>query len=209
MRTSLELSDDPENALKQGEKLFDLRLVLGMLSSEQIRAIIAEAERKGLPDIVRALRNYLSQRGLGRPRRDTYAEIDAWLIVWANELYRSGKAGSAWSAIRHVVQGAWTAWDDGTSRGRLVQEIMVGNAIFRAPEGKLLSRQQVLGQSINAVEHRVLNRLRPTKRFPSSLRRDGHTLRFRLPDIYAHLPIYRALKQRKISAHKSSPLNAK
>jgi hypothetical protein len=209
MSTAIGLSDAPANGPEQSEKLLDLRLVLGLLSSEQIRGIIVEAERKGLPDIVRALRNYLSQRALGRPRRDTYAEIDAWLIVWANELYRSGKAGSAWSAITQVVQGAWTIWDDGTPRGRLVQEILVGNAILRAPEGKLLSRQQVLGQSINAVEHRVLNRFRPTKRFPSSIQRDGHTLRFRLPDIYAHLPIYRALKQRKISAHKPLPRKPK
>lgn len=201
------LTADDEGARTQGEKLLDLRLVLGMLSSTQIRTIVIEAEQRCLPHVVSALNDYLSQRGRGRPRHDKYAEIDAWLIVWANELFRDGKAPSAWAAITRVVKGALAALDDATRGGRRVQEIVVGNIVLRAPQqGKL---QKVLGQSQNAIEQRVLARLRPNKRFPSSIQRDGRTVRFRLPDIYAHLPIYKALKPRKVSRRKPLPCRAK
>ncbi len=195
------LADNVAPSLQE-EMRFDLRLILGMLSSSQIRSIVIEAEQRGLSDVVTALRSYLSQHGRGRPRHDKYAEIDAWLIVFANELFRRGSAPSAWSAIARAVEGAWSVWDNGTPRGRQVQEVMVGNAIFRAPEGMLLSRHEVLGQSINAAKHRVLNRLRPNKRYPTAIQRDGRTIRFRLPDIYAHLPLYKALKPRRVSVHK-------
>jgi hypothetical protein len=157
---------------------------------DQVRDIIAEAaERK--------------KRARGRPRRDKFADIDAWLIVYANDLFRSGSATSPWAAIAAVAKGAWSAWDNGTRGGMLMQEVLIGNTILRAPPGKSLSRVEVLGQSVNAIEQRVLARLRPNKRLPLSVRRNGRTVvRFRPVDIYAHLPIYKALKPRKAPAGK-------
>lgn len=217
------ITADDEDPRTQGEKLFDPRLVLGMLSSTQIRRIVIEAERRGLPHVVSALNDYLSQRGRGRPRHDKYAEIDAWLIVWADELFRSGQVSSAWAAITRVVEGAWAALDDATRSGRHVQEIGVGNVVLRAPQqGKL---QKVLGSCPKSIKHRVLARLRPNKRFPIVIKRDGQTVRVRLhfssarghggsvlpegDSIYSHLPIYKALKPRKVSPHKSLPSKAK
>jgi hypothetical protein len=222
MSKALGLDDDPENDPKQGEKLFDLRLVLGMHPLEQIKRIIVEAERTDLPDIVRALRNYLSQRGRGRPRHDKYAEIDAWLIVWADELFRSGQALSAWAAITRVVEGAWAALDDGTGKSLRVGEVLIGNSILRAPIGKTLSRKDVLGAgTTNSIKHRILTRLRPNKRFPIVIKRNGLTVRIRLhfspapgragplllggDSIYSHLPIYKALSTRKSLRRKTLP----
>jgi hypothetical protein len=95
---------------EQRKMLLDLRLVLNMLSPEQVARIVLEARRRGLADVA-ALTERLSRRGRGRPRRNTFEEVDAWLIVWANELFRSGHAPSAWAAITRVVEGAWAAWD--------------------------------------------------------------------------------------------------
>jgi len=213
------LTADDDGACTQGEKVFDLRLVLGMLSFTQIRKFVIEAERRCLPHVVSALNDYLSQRGRGRPRHDKYAEIDAWLIVWANEFFRSGQVSSAWAAITRAVEGAWAAWDDGTRSGRRVAEVLIGNNIWRAPIGETLSRQQVLGSCPKSIKHRVLARLRPNKRFPILIMRDGHTVRVRLhfspapgcggsllpegDSIYSHLPIYKGLKPRKLCRHKA------
>jgi hypothetical protein len=213
MRTTLGLSDVPENAPRQPEKLFDLRLILGMLPSDQIRRIMVEAKRRGRSDVVRALHDYLSRRGRGRPRRDTYADIDAWLIVWADELFRSGHAPSAWAAIDRVVEGAWAAWDDGKGNGRHFAEISIGNLVLQAPTGQTLSRGKVLGANPKSIKHRILTRLRPNKRFPIVIKRNGLTLRMRLhfspapgragpllpggDSVYSHLPIYKALSIRK------------
>jgi hypothetical protein len=193
-----------------------------MFPLEQINRIIVEAERRGLPDIVRALRNYLSQRGRGRPRHDKYAEIDAWLIVWADELFRSGQALSAWAAITRVVEGAWAALDDGTGKSLRVGEVLIGNSILRAPIGKTLSRKDVLGAgTTNSIKHRILTRLRPNKRFPIVIKRNGLTVHMRLhfspapgragpllpggDSVYSHLPIYKALSMRKSSRRKTLP----
>jgi hypothetical protein len=194
-----------------------------MLPSDQIKKIIVEAERKGLPDVANALHDYLSQRGRGRPRRDRYADIDAWLIVLANELFRSGQAPSAWAAIARVVEGAWAAWDDGKGKARHFAEVSIGNIVLRAATGETLSREKVLGASPNSIKHRVLARLRPNKRFPIIIRRDGRAFRLRLhfspapgcaapllpggDSIYSHLPIYRSLKPPKLSRRK--PLHRK
>jgi hypothetical protein len=146
---------EPEGSLAEPrKKIFDLPLVLGMLSSDQIKGIAIRARQQGRLGVEAALNEYLSRRGRGRPRGDTFGEVDAWLIVWANELFRSGRAPSPWRAITCVVKGAWAVWDDGTPGGRRMQEIAVGNTVLRAPEGMLLSRQQVLGQSPNAIEQR-------------------------------------------------------
>ncbi len=192
--------------------LLDLRLVLNMLSPEQVARIVLEARRRGLVDVA-ALTERLSRRGRGRPRRNTFEEVDAWLIVWANELFRSGHAPSAWAAITRVVEGAWAAWDDGT-QGRRVAEVLIGNNIWRAPPGKTLSRHQVLGSCPKSITHRVLARLRPNKRFPISIVHGGRKVKLRLhfspapgraaplllpggDSVYSHLPIYKGLKARK------------
>ncbi len=225
MSTTPPVTADDESTATQGEKLFDPRLVLGMLSSTQIRRVVIEAQRRGLPQVVSALNDYLSQCGRGRPRHDKYAEIDAWLIVWANELFQSGRVSSAWAAITRVVEGAWTAWDDGTGCSRRVAEVLIGNDIWRAPIGETLSREQVLGSRPTSIKHRVLARLRPNKRFPIVIKRDGQTVRARLhfssargrggsvrpegDSIYSHLPIYKALNPRKVSSHKPLPSKPK
>src|ERR1700734_1494587 len=221
MTKTLGLSDDPENVRKRSKKLFDLRLVLDMLSSDQIRGIVVEAERRDLPDVVRALRAYLSQRGRGRPRRDKYAEIDAWLIVYADELFRSGHTSSAWAAIDRVVEGAWAAWDDGKGNSRHFAEVSIGNLVLQAPTGQTLSRVKVLGANPKSIKHRILTRLRPNKRFPIVIKRNGLAVRMRLhfspapgrggsllpggDSVYSHLPIYRALSIRKSSRRKTLP----
>jgi hypothetical protein len=156
--------------------------------------------------IVERKRKDANRRRLrGRPRHNKFMETDAWLIALANQQFQSGKAASAWAAIATVVKEAWSSWDDGTPGGKLMQKVLVGDTVVHARPGSLLSRRDVLGQSVNAVEQRVLARLRPNKRFPLSLQRKGKKITFRLRDFYEDLPIYQALRPRKSSSRSIRP----
>lgn len=133
----------------------------------------------------------------GRPPAiDKFEDVDAWLIVRANEIFRAGQVQSACAAISRVVEEAWTFWDNGTPGGRSLARVLVGNKILQATDGKDLRRNLVLGQSRNAIEKRVLSRLQPRWRsLQRTSKRDGtKKLRFRIePSIYHSLLIAKAL----------------
>ena len=145
--------------------------------------------------------DYTPRRKRGRPRHDTYADIDAVLILLANDRFRSGVAPSAWSAIALVVKKVWAFLENHQS----IERVMVGHLELRAPDGKSLTPQKVLGARKGSVTQRVFERLRHSE--PYIFRRAGRTIRFRLTfspapgrlslttpgkSIFSHLPIYKA-----------------